>query len=322
MLLLVGCGNNISSADNKKISIVCTTFPQYDWVREIIGDKAKDFDLTLLLDNGVDLHSYQPTAEDIAKIGAADIFIYVGGESDGWVKDALEEATNKNLQAINMLDVLGNDVKEEKVVEGMQGDEAENSSVNQVDKISDSQKEDEVEYDEHVWLSLKNAKVLVNAISEAITQTDKENAESYTTNATTYINKLDELNNQYEQVVSTAKFNTVLFGDRFPFRYLVDDYGLNYYAAFVGCSAETEASFETITFLAGKVDELGLNSILVIENSDKKIAETIKKNTANKNQNILVLNSIQSITKTDLENGFTYLKAMQDNLDVLKQALN
>lgn len=322
MLLLVGCGNNISTGDSKKISIVCTTFPQYDWVREILGDRAENFDLTLLLDNGVDLHSYQPTAEDIAKIGAADIFIYVGGESDGWVKDALEEATNKDLQIINMLDVLGSDVKEEKVVEGMQEDEAEDNNDNQVEEKSNHQEEGEAEYDEHVWLSLKNAKILVNAISKAITQIDKENAESYTTNATTYINKLDELNNQYEQVVSTAKFDTVLFGDRFPFRYFVDDYGLNYYAAFVGCSAETEASFETITFLAGKVNELGLNSILVIENSDKKIAETIKRNTVNKNQNILVLNSIQSITKTDLANGFTYLKAMQDNLDVLKQALN
>lgn len=339
--LLAGCGNSSSRTPDqtdKKISIVCTTFPQYDWVREIIGDKADHFDLTLLLDTGVDLHSYQPTAEDIAKVGSADIFIYVGGESDEWVEDALKEAANPNMQAVNLLEVLGTDVKEEEVIEGMQEEEhhhgeeteeghsAEEEHHEDGEHHEESEEEhhhgEEPEYDEHIWLSVKNAKTITAALSEAISQADPQNAESYAANAKAYTEKLDELDKQYEQTVSTAKFDTVLFGDRFPFRYLVDDYGLNYYAAFVGCSAETEASFETITFLSGKVDELGLNSILVIENSDKKIAETIKQNTAAKNQNIFVLNSMQSVTKSDIEGGFTYLQAVQDNLDVLKQALN
>lgn len=314
LLLLAGCGSNSSrtSAD-KKISIVCTTFPQYDWVREIIGDKADRFELTLLLDTGADLHNYQASAEDIIKIGSADIFIYVGGESDKWAEDALKEAENADMQVINLLEVLGDDVKEEEVIEGMQEGE---------DQHEEDSNEGESEYDEHVWLSVKNAKVFVNVISDAICQLDSENAENYASNTNIYVEKLDELDKQYEQAVASAKFDTLLFGDRFPFRYLADDYGLDYYAAFVGCSAETEASFETITFLSGKIDELGMKSILVIENSDKKIAETIKQNTSAKNQNILVLHSLQSVTKADAENDFTYLKAMQDNLEVLKQALN
>lgn len=317
LLLLAGCGSNSSrtSAD-KKISIVCTTFPQYDWVREIIGDKADRFELTLLLDTGADLHNYQASAEDIIKIGSADIFIYVGGESDKWAEDALKEAENADMQVINLLEVLGDDVKEEEVIEGMQEGEHQHG------EDEEHSNEGENEYDEHVWLSVKNAKVFVNVITDAICQLDSENAENYASNTNIYIEKLDELDKQYEQAVASAKFDTLLFGDRFPFRYLADDYGLDYYAAFVGCSAETEASFETITFLSGKIDELGMKSILVIENSDKKIAETIKQNTSAKNQNILVLHSLQSVTKADAENDFTYLKAMQDNLEVLKQALN
>lgn len=295
-----------------KISIVCTTFPQYDWVREVIGDQKDQFDLTLLLDDGVDLHSYQPTAEDIAKISSSDIFIYVGGESDGWVEDALEEATNPDLKAINMMEVLGDTVKEEEIVEGMQAEEEEEAE----------EGEEEPEYDEHVWLSLKNAKVLVENISDTIQAVDTKNAQSYKENALAYLEKLKQLDSQYEETVQNANVKTVVFGDRFPFRYLVDDYKLNYYAAFVGCSAETEASFETITFLAKKVDELGLNTILTIENSNHEIAETIKQNTEKKNQNILSMNSLQSVTNADLDGGFTYLKAMQDNLEVLKQALN
>ncbi len=317
LLLLAGCGSSAPISDSGKISIVCTTFPQYDWVREIIGGKVEDFDLTLLLDNGVDLHSYQPTAEDIAKIGSADVFIYVGGESDGWVEDALKEATNADMQVTNLLEALGNEVKEEEVVEGMQGEDEHHH-----DDDENNHEEDEVEYDEHVWLSLRNAKILVNEISEAICQADEKSAENYMANATAYMEKLDALDKEYEQAIETAKFDAILFGDRFPFRYLADDYDLKYYAAFVGCSAETEATFETITFLSGKVDELGLNSILVIESSDQKIAETVKQNTTDKNQTIMVLNSIQSITKAELDSGFTYLKAMQDNLKVLKQALN
>ena len=279
-------------------------------MREILGDKADHAEVTMLLDNGVDLHSYQPTADDIIKISDCDLFIYVGGESDGWVEDALKEATNKEMQVINLLDVLGEQVKEEEVVEGMEAEEEE------------SEDEDEPEYDEHVWLSLKNAETLCNAITDALEEIDPANKDAYATNAASYLEKLAALDGEYQTVVDNAARKTVLFGDRFPFRYLVDDYGLSYYAAFAGCSAETEASFETISFLAGKVDELGLPCVLTIEGAQHKIAETIVQNTAQKNQSILTLDSMQSTTSTDVENGTTYLSVMESNLDVLKQALN
>lgn len=315
--------SRIDSQSRKKISIVCTTFPQYDWVREIIGQNEGQFDVTLLLDSGIDLHSYQPTVEDISKISSADIFIYVGGESDDWAEAVLKEATNRNIQTINMLEALGDAVKTEEMVEGMQEsghhhhEESEHNHEEEHDEHAH-----ETEYDEHVWLSLKNAKLLVQVISDQIAHADAEHAESYTTNTMHYLQELEELDKQYAQMVTSAKYDTLLFGDRFPFRYLVDDYHLNYYAAFSGCSAETEASFETITFLSQKADELNLHSILVLENTNTEIAETIKQNTAQKNQTILSLNSIQSVDKTDIENSFTYLKAMQENLEVLTKALN
>lgn len=316
--VLSSCGKAVSSSEagtpaaetEKPLKIVTTIFPEYDWVRQILGERAKNVELTMLLDNGVDLHSYQPTADDIIKISDCDLFIYVGGESDGWVEDALKEATNKEMQVINLLDVLGEQVKEEEIVEGMEAEEEE------------SEDENEPEYDEHVWLSLKNAETLCNAITDALEEIDPANKDAYATNAASYLEKLAALDGEYQTVVDNAARKTVLFGDRFPFRYLVDDYGLSYYAAFAGCSAETEASFETISFLAGKVDELRLPCVLTIEGAQHKIAETIVQNTAEKNQSILTLDSMQSTTSTDVANGTTYLSVMESNLDVLKQALN
>lgn len=328
--LFTGCGNsNTVSAAADRLSVVCTIFPEYDWAREIIGELAGNYDMTMLMDNGTDLHNYQPTAQDIAKIAACDVFVYVGGESDGWVEDALKEATNPDMQVIDLLEVLGTDVKEEELVEGMQEEhdhdheheeqheheEGENHEQNH------EHEEDEVEYDEHVWLSLKNAKTIVSVMEQAFEKVDSTNANVYQDNAKSYIAKLDALDQEFETAVAGAARKTILFGDRFPFRYLADDYGIDYYAAFVGCSAETEASFDTITFLAGKVDELGLDNIFVIEKSDKKIAQTIVENTHDKYQGILVLNSLQSVTRKDMEAGDTYLGIMQENLEELKKAL-
>ncbi|MBQ9234526.1 MAG: zinc ABC transporter substrate-binding protein, partial [Lachnospiraceae bacterium] len=273
---------------------------------------AEDAEVTMLLDNGVDLHSFQPTAADIATIATCDVFIYVGGESDSWVKDALSEATNKDMKVIDLLDVLGDSVKEEETVEGMEAEEEEHD---------DSDEEEEVEYDEHVWLSLRNAQVLVREIAEVLGEADPENKDTYTKNADAYIDQLGSLDDDYKILVANASTDTVLFGDRFPFRYLVDDYGLNYYAAFSGCSAETEASFETVVFLAEKIDELDLNTVLIIENSSDSIAKTIIENTASKDQQILSLNSMQGTTSKDVKAGATYLSIMKDNLDVLTRAL-
>ena len=333
--------NSIEKGNSNKISIVCTTFPQYDWVKNILGEEAERFNVTLLLDNGVDMHSYQPAVKDIATAGSSDLFIYVGGESDTWVEDALKEAKNKDLKAINLMETLGNSVKEEEVVEGMQeerkflGHSHEKSSEEKQEQTQkeshensqeiNGQKEaadEEPEYDEHIWLSIRNAEIMVKNIEKAIEQLDSDNAKVYQNNAENYIKKLDTLDKQYANTIQNAKYKAILFGDRFPFRYMVDDYDLKYYAAFAGCSAETMAGFETVTFLAKKADELRLPVILTIENSDGRIAEAVKSNTTKKNQKILAMNSLQSVTKEQIADGITYLQVMQENLSVLSEALN
>lgn len=333
--------NSIEKGNSNKISIVCTTFPQYDWVKNILGEEAERFYVTLLLDNGVDMHSYQPAVKDIATAGSSDLFIYVGGESDTWVEDALKEAKNKDLKAINLMETLDNFVKEEEVVEGMQeerkslGHSHEKSSKEKQEQTQkeshensqeiNGQKEaadEEPEYDEHIWLSIRNAEIMVKNIEKAIEQLDSDNAKVYQNNAENYIKKLDTLDKQYANTIQNAKYKAILFGDRFPFRYMVDDYDLKYYAAFAGCSAETMAGFETVTFLAKKADELRLPVILTIENSDGRIAEAVKSNTTKKNQKILAMNSLQSVTKEQIADGITYLQVMQENLSVLSEALN
>lgn len=486
---LAGCGqkNSNEQADNTddgKLKVVTTIFPEYDWVKEIAGDEISNIDLTMLLDNGVDLHSYQPTSEDILKISDCDLFVYVGGESDSWVDDALKNATNKDMQVINLLDVLKDSIKTEESMPGMQAEEGHNhgyahfedsdvqdrtlsdwdgdwqsvypylqdgvldevmekkaesgektaeeykeyyengykTDVSQItidaenntmcfvkngvaskatyeykgyqiydyesgsrgvryffeatsgdadapkyvqfsdhgiapgkaehfhiyagndgfDALSeemenwptyypadmsgkeiaeDMLEHEEKEYDEHVWLSLKNAQTLCKAIAEALETADPEHKDVYAANVDSYLEKLSSLDGQYQDAVANASQKTLLFGDRFPFRYMVDDYGLKYYAAFAGCSAESEASFETISFLAKKVDELGLKNIMTIENSDQKIAKTIRDNTKDKNQEILSLDSMQSTTSEDVKNGTTYRSVMESNLDVLKKAM-
>ena len=315
---LAGCGKQNDTNKTDKLSIVTTIFPEYDWVREILGDKADNAEITMLLDNGVDLHSYQPTAADIVKISDCDLFIYVGGESDGWVEDALRNAANRNMKVINLLEVLGDSVKTEEIVEGMQ-EEHEHEDAHAHDDAEEHEHEEEA--DEHVWLSLKNAKMLVRVISKALQELDPDNKDIYAANADAYVKKLSALDADYQAAVDAASNKTILFGDRFPFRYLVDDYGLRYYAAFVGCSAETEAGFETISFLAKRVDEWKLPCVLTIEGAQHKIAETIVRNTTAKNQKVLTMDSMQSTTTQDVKNGTTYLSVMEKNLSVLKEAL-
>ncbi len=478
-----------------KKSIVCTTYPEYDWIMNILGNRASAFNITLLQNKGVDLHSYQPSIKDVATISTSDLFVYVGGESDAWVEKVIADAENKNLIAVNMMEVLGEKIHEEEIIEGMQAEEEEHhhehgaKSVSTFDdhevrdrnlsdwegewtspyslvldgtldevwqhksedgkmspeeykeyykkgyktdiksisiknnritfvyengnKVSSTYKyighyiqhwssgtkaamyrfvadnkkdnvpqyielndhiiepcpaehfhirmsnesfdaiidpegnwptffpktmsgeeiaedlmgghhhhEKEPEYDEHIWLSIKNAIELTENLSKKIQKLDSANSDLYKKNTEGYVKQLKELDSEYNKIISAAENKTILFGDRYPFRYLSEDYGLKYYAAFVGCSAETEASFETIIFLANKVDELRLNAVLTIEKSDKKIAKTVVSNTKNKNQQILELDSLQSITTKEIKAGRNYLSAMRKNLEVLKKALN
>ena len=512
---MTGCGqantdNTDTAADtavsaektnDDNFSVVCTIFPEYDWVKEILGDHADDAEVTYLLDSGVDLHSYQPTADDILKISSCDMFVYVGGESDEWVENALADAQNKDMKVINLMEVLGDSAKVEELKEGMQEDEHEHEhdhskevstfednevqdrplsdwegdwqsayplvldgtldeaweamaetkgkmtaeeykeyyktgyetdiksvkidgdnitytydngktvssdykytgyfiqdwsggtraamyrfeaedknsgapvyieindhmiepaeaehfhlrmSNESYDAIVDPEKywptffpadmsgedicdhlaghdkdedeheheheEGEEEYDEHVWLSLKNAKVLCAEIEKNIEAIDPDNAADYKANLDSYTAKLDELDGKFQTLVDGSSVKTLVFGDRFPFRYFVDDYALDYYAAFIGCSAETEASFETISFLANKVNELDCNTIFTLENSSKDIANTII-STSGKSLDIAELNSLQSVSEEDISSGASYISLMQQNYDVLAGVL-
>ena len=329
---MTGCGNKnamstaSAKADENRYSIVCTTYPQYDWTLQILGDKADKYNITLLQNNGVDLHSYQPTVDDIATISGADLFIYVGGESDKWVDDVLKTAENPDMIVIDMMESIGDAKVAEELKEGMQGEEEEDEE-DEEDGHDESEEghhhdDRDIEYDEHIWLSLRNASTLTGAISESICKIDPDNADAYRANAEAYKTKLFELDKKYEEAVSTASNKTLIFADRFPFRYMLMDYGLDYYAAFIGCSAESEASFETITFLSGKLDELGLGTIFVIETSDQKLANTVKENTTSKNQEIVVMNSIQSVNEKDIADGRDYYSIMEENLEALKKGLD
>ena len=319
MLVLLTASLFTPALADKKITIVAATFPLYDWTRQVLGDHS-NAELTLLMDSGVDLHSFNPTAQDILRVASCDLFIYVGGESDEWVEDAQKHLINQDQIAVSLLETLGEAAKKEELVEGMQAEDHDHEH-DEHDE-DDDHDEDEAEYDEHVWLSLRNAQLFTQAIADALGQLDAENADAYQANAAAYIAKLQDLDARYADMRAQAAYDTILFGDRFPFRYLADDYDLHYYAAFSGCSAETEASFQTIVFLAGKTDELGLPAVLTIEGTDHRIAETIVQSTADKNQQVLTVDSMQGTTAKAINDGVTYLGVMEKNLSVFAQALD
>lgn len=305
-----GC-SSAAAKDDDKLSVVCTVYPVYDWAREIIGTSRDDsVKLTYLMNSGADLHNYQPAADDMITISDCDVFIYVGGESDQWVENALSTARNKDMVVIDLMNVLDEaDLREEEVKEGMEDSEEEESG------------EEETEYDEHIWLSLRNAEKCTSAIAEKLEEADPENADMFKENAEDYISRLDELDKKFADMTSNAENKTLIFGDRFPFRYFVEDYGLDYYAAFNGCSADTKASFKTIAFLADKADELNADTIFTIEGSDCNIADAVVSNTKSKSQNIASLYSMQSVSESD-KSVCSYYNFMERNYDILKEALN
>lgn len=336
-------------SNDGKIKIVCMIFPQYDWLRQVIGEEIDNYDIRLLLDNGSELHSYQPTVEDMAEISSCDFFFYVGGESDMWVLDALKSAKNPNLKAVSLLDMLEDYAKVEEEIEGAMEhkhshevheseehhEEIDSQNIQEgyayeshehsdhEEEQQHKEHEHEAGYDEHLWLSIRNAKIAVEKISQIVCELDTKNAAVYRANSEQYEKKLQKLDLQYETMTDNAKRKTILFGDRFPFRYLADDYGFNYYAAFEGCSAETGVSFETIIFLANKIDEENLPAIFTLENANQQLARVITENTKEGNQSVLTLHSMQSVTKSQIEQeGLSYIGLMEDNLDVLSQALN
>ncbi|MBQ4052614.1 MAG: zinc ABC transporter substrate-binding protein [Clostridia bacterium] len=292
-LAITGCGQVQNS---EKYQVICTGFAQYDWVRNIVG-QSQQVELTLLANNSADLHNYQATVADLAAISDCDLFIYIGGTSDQWVTDALKNPRNQHRQTLALVDFAQKD--------------------------QDAHHNDhEHTAEEHVWLSLTYADRAVGHIALLLGELDPENAEVYEKNAREYRQKLQELDGQYRSCVEQATYKTLLFADRFPFHYLTADYGLQYYAPFDGCSTETEASFATVVQLAQTLDKEGLPVVMVIEGSDRVIANTVIQNTKDKNQSILELDSIQGASQSRITNGETYLGIMEKNLAVLQQALN
>ena len=359
-------------AEEKKLNIVCTTFPSYDWMRNILGDNLDKVELTLLQDSGADLHNFQPTAQDFVKVSSADMLVYIGGPSDTWVDDAVKEARNKDMVAVNLLKALGEDAVMDVTVEGMQegahahdhgdGHDEEHADHDGHDHEGETPEEhaahadehdghdhegetpeehaahaddhDDHDHDdhdhaghehnhedEHIWLSLRNAQKLSRVMAMELAFLDPDNAAEYLNNQKAYAEKLTALDAAYQQAVDAAPNKTLLFGDRFPFRYLVEDYGLAYYAAFSGCSAETEASFETVAFLAKKTDELKLPAVLSLDGSDGKLAQAVLNASADAHRPVLVLDAMQTVNAQMVEEGTTYLGIMEKNLDVLKEAL-
>lgn len=301
---LAGCGVSApqpSAAANEKLSIVTTTFPQYDYARQIAGEYA---DITMLLPPGSESHSYEPTPQDILKIQNCDIFIYIGGESDTWVDQVLESMDTSAIQVITLMDCA--DLVEEEIVEGMENAQVQGHV-------------EETEYDEHIWTSPINAVRMAEKIALAMINADPDNGNAYRANADAYIAALDELDQSFRQITNSAARNTLVFGDRFPFRYFADAYSLTYYAAFPGCSTEAEPSAATVAFLMDKVKAEGIPVVFYIEFSNGKMANTIAEATGAKK---LLLHSCHNVTKAEFESGATYIGLMRQNAENLKEALN
>jgi zinc transport system substrate-binding protein len=282
------------------VSVVTTIFPPYDFVREIGGGRVN---LTMLLPPGSESHSFEPSPRDIISIQNSDVFIYNGGDSDAWVDRILASMDRGNRKTIRLMDCV--EVVEEEIMEGMQEEEEE-------------EVEGEVEYDEHVWTSPANAKLIVSAISGVLCDLDSANAAFYRGNTAAYLEKLDALDNSFREIVGQSARRTLVFGDRFPFRYFADAYGLSYFAAFPGCSTETECSAATIAFLIDKVRQERIPVVLHIELSNEKIADTICEETGAKKD---LFHAAHNVSRQEFEAGATYLGLMTRNIGILREAL-
>lgn len=312
-VLFTSCASvkNENENENKsKLSVVATIFPQYDFTRQIGGDRIQ---LKLLTTPGGESHSYEPTPQDIKAVRDCDIFICAGGESDIWYNTVLKSADLENVTVISLMECVEDRLKEEKISEGMSGEK-----YSLTDNADDDGK-NEIEYDEHVWTSLKNAQIISQEINDVMCRLDEVNSEFYRKNTEDYLQKLGGLDKKYQAAAEKAENKTLVFGDRFPFRYLFDDYGLKYYAAFPGCSTDSDVSAKTMLFLINKIKEEKLPAVYYIEFSARRIADTVAEETQ---AEPLLFHSCHTVSKTDFENGVTYLSLMEQNLENLKRGLN
>ena len=325
-----GCNSNDAAASKEpskatsdtpdKINIVTTIFPQYDFARQIAGDNA---DITMLLGPGEESHTFEPTPQDIIDIQNADIFIYVGGESESWVDGILDSFDTSGMEIISMMDIV--DVVEEEVVEGMENheDENEQDEENEDDGGEDSDVEtpdssEEKEYDEHVWTSIDNAQIITQAIADSLCEIDEPNRAVYTSNCEVYLAQLSNLKKEFSRIVKGAQRDTIVFGDRFPLRYFADEFGLEYYAAFPGCAEQSEPSAGTVAFLIEKVREENIPVVFYLELSNGKVAKTIAESS---DAETMQFNSCHNVTMEQFLDGVTYVDLMTENVEALRTAL-
>lgn len=318
-------GSNGKASDNLsvdgKISVVTTIFPPYDFVREIAGDEV---DLKMLLKPGEETHSYEPTPQDIIAIQNSDVFIYTGGENDVWVEDILSSMPETDMLTLRLADCV--DTVEEERVEGMKGsaghshDEESGEEAHDGHAHAHGHEEESVhEIDEHVWTSPVNASLITEQIADTLSQADPSRSDLYRKNTLAYQEKLSDLDRRFREVADSAKRNLLIFGDRFPFRYFADEYGLDYYAAFPGCAGDTEPSAATMVFLIEKVREKKVPAVLKMELSNDDIANAVAEATGTE---VKVFYSCHNLSADDFENKETYLSMMQKNVETLKEVLN
>ncbi len=328
--VFTACGNDkvvdVDRDGDGKLNVVCTIYPVYNWLEEIGGDRLN---VEFLLDSGIDLHNYNPTVEDMVVMKESDLLVYVGGDSDAWATDVVDGSFN----ALNLMDKLGDEALDQEESEGMQAHNHDHdhehsiwyemyAAVKGFFGFEDDHDHDHSHDlpDEHIWMSVKKAELIVEDIVDELCRIDEEYAQVYRSNGEAYIAELVQLDEKYEEELSQFENPTIVVADRFPLLYLTEDYNIDYFGAFSGCTAEVEVSFETIKFMADKMQELELQYIFKIEGSTIQIADTVMNEIGLPTDNILEINSMQSVIGGTDE--FTYISLMEDNLEVLKFALS
>ena len=314
VLLLFSFASCGKARDDGKFTIVCTLFPQYDWLRNVTHG-AENVEIVLLISNGTDPHSYQPTASDIMTISNCDMIVYTGADSDQWVQKAIERSKNQDITKIKLTELDG--------IELQNISDSSHSHDHEHDEHDDHEGHSHSALDEHLYLSLHNAKAATLALKDELCKIDSSNAELYSKNATAYAKELDALDSAFRDDLAASGIEEpfMLFADRFPFVYLLSDLGISYSAAFEGCSADVDAGFDTVIRLIKEVDAHNAKFVAVTETSDKALARTVISSTKTKDQKIITLNAMQAVTSSQIDNGMTYLSVMKDNLNAVRLAL-
>ena len=321
LVLFVSCNtksNNAEKSDDKIKKIVVTIFPIYDFTKNIIGD---NLDLQMIIKPGIEIHSFNATPANIIDIQNADVFIYIGGESEAWAEKIVQSMDTNGKKIVKLIDYVK--ALDEEIIEGMEHDEDHNHE----DELNHQEHDNDINaahthegiYDEHIWTSPKNAQLMVNAICENISEIDSGNADFYKENASKYNKELEVLDNEIREAVNSSKRKNIVFGDRFPFRYLANEYGLEYRAPFTGCSSQVDASPKTIAYLINYIKDNNIPYLYYIELSNEKIANTLIEQTG---VSKLKLHSGQNVSKEEFNSGISYLSIMKDNLENLKKGLN